>query len=84
MAKVNYFKVDPEKQCIDRSSKGGQMFDELQRDANSNPNPGKAQFMNQVLAFTEAATVVANTLPENESEKAIGKLRGQMESMVNK
>lgn len=80
--KVNFFHVDAKNQCVDRASEGGKMFEKLQQEANSKAGTGMGQFMNQILAYTEVATVVGNTLPEADADKAIDKLRSQMEETV--
>lgn len=82
MDKVTNFKVDAVHQCIDRSTPEGQMFAEMQKKAD--PSTPEGKFTSQLLAYTEAAAVIANTLPDDVANTAMDKLRKSMDNSIAK
>ena len=77
-------KVDKENMCIDRNTAEGHMLDQLQRQADAQKDTPMGKFMTQVLAYSEASTVLSQTLPKNEAEAAIGQLKQQFEDELAK
>lgn len=71
-------KVDTENNCIDRSTPLGQYFEDALNAAKEEPNPNKAVFMQQILAYTEATLIITHTMPKEEADKALEQLRVQM------
>lgn len=70
-------KIDVEHGCIDRSTELGKKFAAFNDSLKDKPADEK-EFMSKISAFVEASMIVENTLPKEEAEKAIAKLREQI------
>ena len=62
---------------VDRNTELGKKFGEFNASLESK-SPEEREFMSKVSAFVEASMIVENTLPKEEAEKAIAKLREQI------
>lgn len=74
-------KINSETGQIDRTTREGKLLDELQAQATAQAGTPMGEFMNQVLAYMEAGMVISATLPPDEAETALGKLRANLQNM---
>ncbi len=75
-------KIDKEAMRTDRSTPLGKAFDKKAEEAANQKNPQMANFMSQVLAYTEAATVIDETVADpQKKDQMLGRLKNKMESM---
>lgn len=72
--------VDKEKMQVDRSTPAGKAFDAYQKEADALAGTPMGDFMNKVLAYTEASAVIAQTMTPEEAGKAVSQLRRKFES----
>ena len=70
--------IDKEHNCIDRNTELGRAFDEMRAEAESQDDPGKKEFMAQMLAYAEASLVINNTNPSDVAGRKIRKLVARM------
>ena len=70
--------VDKENMCIDRSTPEGKLFEELAESARQKAGTPEGEFIAKILAFTEAALVVSETMEGEEAKKALDVLREEM------
>lgn len=71
-------KVDEENNCIDRSTPLGKYFEDALKAAKEEKDSNKSVFMQQVLAYAEAAMVIEASMPPEEAAKALETLKTNM------
>lgn len=77
--------VDVANRCIDRNSDIGKVMAECQSIADANTGTPMGNFMNQILAYTDVATFVDQTMTDKkQARQAVGKLRDKMNADIDK